>query len=70
MEYLSLADGRQAFDIMRLSGITREVLFFWDPSSALDALRGTFLGRMRQLSALEFPLYGLNNTAFEIEESL
>lgn len=43
------------FEIMRRSGVHKEVLFMWDPDDTVHALRRQFLGRLRQLSPLEFP---------------
>jgi hypothetical protein len=57
------------FEMMRQAGITGEVLFEKNPSDTKNALRTTFVGRMRQLSPIEHP-YPINvSAAFEIQES-
>lgn len=43
------------FEIMRRMGVHEEVLFMWDPDDTIHATRRQFLGRLRQLSPLEFP---------------
>lgn len=61
------------FEIMRRSGIDKEVLFVWDPDDTLHAIRRQFLGHFRTLSPLEFPEGFINgnhrsSVGIEIEE--
>lgn len=60
----------QAFEMMRRAGIDQEVLFIHDPDEATHALRRRFLGRMRQLSPIEYPYFNRNKLGFEIKELL
>lgn len=57
-----------AFEIQRRAGINEEVLYIHDPDDTVHALRRQFLGRLRELSTIEYPWPDLNKTAFEIKE--
>lgn len=59
-----------ASEIMRRMGLSGEVLFVWDPDDTTQALRRSFLGRLRQLSPIEYPYSGLDRTktGWEIKE--
>ena len=57
-----------AFEVQRRAGIDGEVLFIFDPDDKVHALRRRFLGRMRELSAIELPYYNCHQTNFQIEE--
>lgn len=59
-----------AFEIQRRAGIDQEVLFIHDPDDTVHALRRRFLGRLRQLSPIEYPYSTFNSAAFEIKELL
>lgn len=60
-----------AFDLNRVAaGAKREVLFQYDPADTVDSVRRSFLGRLRQLSALEEPQPLALQGAFEIKELL
>lgn len=59
-----------ALDMQRLAGITREVLFVYDPADSLHFYRRSFLGRVRQLSPIEQVHYNIHSTAYEIKELL
>lgn len=65
----------RAFEIQRRSGIHEEVLFMWNPTDTVHAIRRQYLGRLRSLSKLEFPqgfVEGQQSTktGWEIEELL
>lgn len=60
----------RAFELQRRAGVSKEILYIFDPDDAVQALRRQFLGRIRQLSQIEFPDYGIHNTGFNIEELL
>lgn len=69
---LSESEGMgNVFDMQWDRGIDREVLFVFDPAdTGVMQKKRTFLGRLRQLSAIEYP-YGTNlRTGFEIGEVL
>jgi len=57
-----------AFDIQRRMGIDKEVIFLWNPEDTTHALRRQFLGRLRQLSAIENPYLDTHKAAWEIKE--
>lgn len=61
-----------AFEIQRRSGISKEVLFQWDPDDPSQALRKSFLGRLRRLSPIEYPDAYVDRriSAWEIKELL
>ncbi len=61
---------RKIYEMIRRQGITGEIL--WVPEvtdMAASQLTG-FVGRMRQLSPLELPMFGRRKTGFEIKELL
>ena len=71
LENLSINEGMSnAFDMDRRAGISREVLWVFDPDDTEHALRRRFLGRFRQLSPIEYPYYSLTKKAYEIKELL
>jgi hypothetical protein len=59
-----------AFELQRRAGIDQEVLWIHDPDDTVHALRRRFLGRLRQLSAIEHPYPNTQSTGFEIKEVL
>jgi hypothetical protein len=59
-----------AFEIQRRAGIDQEVLYIHDSADTVHQLRRRFLGRVRQLSAIEYPYGNLSRTGFEISELL
>lgn len=59
-----------AFEIQRQMGIDKEVFYLFNPDDTVHLLRRAFLGRLRQLSPIEYPYYQTNKTAFEIQELL
>jgi hypothetical protein len=59
-----------AFDLLRRAGVDKEVLWIHDPDDTVHALRRRFIGRLRQLSAIEHPYPNTHSTAFEIKELL
>lgn len=59
-----------AFELQRQAGVDREVMWIHDPADTIHALRRRFLGRLRQLSQIEFPYSNVTKNAFEIKELL
>jgi hypothetical protein len=59
-----------AFEIQHQMGIDMEVFLLHNPADTVHLLRRAFLGRLRQLSPIEYPYYQINKTAFEIQELL
>lgn len=71
LDLMSIDEGLgNAFEIQRRAGIDAEVLWVFDPADTVHALRRRYLGRLRQLSAVEYPYPNVHSTAFEIKESL
>lgn len=70
LPHLTEYEGARAFDMQRIAKTIHEVLVVWDPDDLADVKRRGFMGRMRQLSAIEYPFYETNSTAFEIQEIL
>lgn len=58
------------FEMQRRMGIDGEVIFVYDPADTLHALRRRFMGRLRQLSAIEHPFPAIHSTGWEIQELL
>ncbi len=63
------ASGR-AFELQRRVGIDGEVLFVHDPADPINRHRRCFLGRLRQLSAIEHPYFNVHRMPVEIQEIL
>lgn len=59
-----------AFEIMRRSGISGEVVFQQDPDEDIQSLRRQFYGRLRQLSPIEHPYPAIHSTGWEVKELL
>lgn len=59
-----------AFELQRQAGVDKEVMWIHDPEDTTHALRRRFLGRLRQLSPVEFPYSNVTTNAFEIKELL
>lgn len=60
----------RALELSRRAGLDKEILYIHNPSDTVQVLRRQFLARLRQLSPIEFPTVGLNQTAFEVKELL
>lgn len=58
----------RVFEIQRKAGIDGEILLVWDKDDAINLLRQSYLGRLRQLGAIERIFVGNHSNAFEIEE--
>lgn len=56
------------FELQRRAGIDKEILWVFDPDDQVHAIRNRYLGRLRQLSPIEFPYFRTNSAAFEIKE--
>jgi hypothetical protein len=70
MPHLTEYEGARVFDLQRIAKTINEVLVVWDPDDLADVKRRGFMGRMRQLSPIEYPFYETNSTAYEIQEIL
>lgn len=67
--YLQLAESMaNGLDMLRLAGVTEQVYFIFDPTDTTHMFRRAYMGRLRQLNALEYPTHGFHNIAFEIAE--
>lgn len=70
LPHLTEDEGARAFDIQRIAKTVNEVLVVWDPDDLADIKRRGLMGRLRQLSPIEYPFYETNSTAYEIQEIL
>lgn len=59
-----------AFEIQRRAGIDAEVLWVFDPDDTIHALRRRYLGRLQQLSPVQYPYPLIHSVAFSIKEVL
>ncbi|HYE46212.1 MAG TPA: hypothetical protein VEA44_10620 [Caulobacter sp.] len=60
----------QAFDLQQSVGVSKEVLFIFDPEDTVHAIRRRFLGRLRTLNPIENPGVDRWRSPFEISELL
>lgn len=60
----------RAFDLQRRVGVTKEVMFIYDPDDTLHAVRRQYRGRLRQLSQIENPTLDVHSIAWEVKELL
>ncbi len=58
----------RAFEIDRRAGIDQEVLYIFDPADTVHMIRRAFIGRLRQLSPIEYPYLNTMRKAYEIKE--
>ena len=58
----------KAFELQRLLGVTGELYFVFDPADRQNLPRQSFLGRLEELSPIEYPHPGINKTSFKIKE--
>ncbi|MCY1253016.1 hypothetical protein D9M68_123170 [compost metagenome] len=56
------------FELQRQAGVDREVLLIWDKDDAINLLRQSYLGRLRQLNPITRAFVGNHSNPFEIEE--
>lgn len=56
------------FEIQRRAGISKEVLYIYDPDDKRHAIRRQFLGRIRKLNQIENPNVAHWSASFEIKE--
>lgn len=69
-EWLSTDEAMRVLDIQRVSDITKELAVIYDPDETAQAVRRSFLGRIRKLSEIEQHLFEIHGTAFEVKELL
>ena len=71
LDWLNTAEAMgRAWELQRNIDIHGEVLFIFDPTDAVNRHRRSFLGRLRQLSALEHPYLDTYRLPLEIQEIL
>ena len=58
------------FEVLRRSAVHEEVFLIPDEADTANRARRDFMGRLRQLSALEHPYGDIATTAFEVSELL
>ena len=60
----------RAFDMQRVAGIDKEVLFVWDQSDVRHLIKRSFLGRLQELSPIDQPYFEAHQTSFTVKELL
>lgn len=70
LEWLDNEDFKRAFELQRRLGTTGEVLYVPDPADLDACQRRGFLGRLRELSPIEYPRLSIRSAAFELKELL
>ncbi|HML52854.1 MAG TPA: hypothetical protein PKC79_02045 [Solidesulfovibrio magneticus] len=69
LDYMNRVEAtNQALAMTRALDVSGEVYFVFDPANHLLMQQRSFLGRLRQLSALEHVACNINGMAFEIKE--
>lgn len=68
MPYLTDAESRAMYELMRRAGTTGEVLYVPDPDDMVYSQRFGCRARMARLSALERTTYSLNTIEYSFEE--
>lgn len=69
LQYLPLQELLDnAMDMDANQGITGEVAYVFDPDDTQNMLRRSFLGRMRQLTPIEYPFFDIGTKAFELKQ--
>lgn len=56
------------FEIDRRSGLSKQVMFIFNPDDTIHLHRRSFLGRFKLLSQLEFPVFSRTSKGVEIKE--
>lgn len=60
----------RAFDMQRVAGIDKEVLFVWDQADVQHLIKRSFLGRLQELSPIDQPYFEAHQTSFIVKELL
>jgi hypothetical protein len=68
LKWLTGAEAQRLMDMQRIVKTVGEVLFVFDPANVSYAHRLAFLGHLRQLDALSWPMPTVNSMPFEIKE--
>jgi hypothetical protein len=58
----------QSFDLQRRLDVWGQVMWIFDPDDKSHLFRRVFLGTLRQLDPVEYPVYGRSRANFQIEE--
>jgi len=71
LEFMSTDEAMSnVFNMQRLLGVDKELLYIFDPEDTFHKVNRSFLGRLRELSPIEQPYVELHGTSFEIKELL
>lgn len=71
LKYMRPLEGvNKALLLTQLAGITKDVLFIFDPADAQLMQQRSFVGRLSELSPLEWWMFRLTSMAFKIEETV
>lgn len=68
IEHLTTAEAAYIHDMQRRLGIIGDVLFVPYPDDIGESQRYGFVGRLSELSAIEYPYFSHRSTGFKIEE--
>jgi hypothetical protein len=69
LKYLSPTEGvTRALRLTQNRGVTKDVLFVFDPDNKQLMQQRSFVGRFQELSPLEYVQFGLTSMAFKIKE--
>lgn len=60
----------QGFEIMRRAKTLNDVFIVMDPADTTNMIRQAFIGRLRELSPIEYPYCNWNHSAWEIKEKV
>lgn len=70
LPFITDDEGDEVHELMMNAGLTGEVFFCPFPTNPARAQRYGFIGRMRQLSPIEWPYFGYRSVAFSVKESI
>lgn len=70
MPWLTLAEGDALHELERTDGTTGEVAWLPDYADPARRQRYGFVGRLRELSGLEYPAWRMRSKAFSIEQRM
>lgn len=69
LEFMNEAEGvNRAMHLSQNRGVSKDVLFIWDPDNAYLMQQRSFVGRLEELSPLEFPQWSITSMGFKIKE--
>lgn len=70
LDVLTQSEADYLHELQDEVGVTGEVVYVPDPDDMPYSQRYGFLGNMRELTAIEYPMYETRGTAFQIDQKL